>query len=599
MTTANWVDLVLIGLPEPTPGAVALLLDPHDVIPAQGVPGWEWHSVTSTWALRRLYEQQLRYRANDAPPVLIQLREPAIHRFDQLPCDLSRLPVATIDTTVPRSVLDALPLLPADLAADLKLHGRAGGDPAALIAQRLLGVALPAPDQSVELLLAVRAQGEGLKPAVRRLLASSLTSPLARDVLEPSSASGALGAAWQDWCEFGPASLFHADFQFCGPALLTLVDAGIVVVPDSLSAGLPAWLSSAAAAADPTPATQALLAANDQQTPVDFSGWASKAQWWAHVRWNCATGNVAKAVVDQAWSQWVTLDSAFLSWLREHYASELGRAFLPPRTVDKIAPFLAYQLRQRRRPQVLAVMDGMGVAQWNQLRAATGASEAEKYLVLAALPTITQVSRQAIFAGQQPEGFASTIRSPAEDRLWRAFWSSEGLASDQVAYLPSTERALPTIGPNVRAAALVLNVVDEAMHSARGFDDVGFRGLLRQFADSGYLQALIQQARDRGWDLWFTADHGNLSCRGLPTPVPQQGLRVRSRGKRVWTFPTQVLRDAANVPGIAWDPPGYPQVAGYTLFAEGRSCYERDAVLVSHGGLSLDEVFVPLVRVQT
>lgn len=594
----TWLNGVVTGLSAPDSGSVVILLDPRQVIPPESLPDWAWHTVDSRWELRRLYEQHVRYRPAAAPPLLVQVCVPALSRRDALPWDISRLPVATLDPALPDPVVSALPHLPAEVSTELCRRVRAGAGPAPVLAELLFGVSVPAPDVATELLLALRAYSAGLPPAVRDLLLPALVDPLARDALGAPSATGPLASAWRDWCVHGESSPHHRTFTACGPALLILVEAGLLTPPTTFTPGLPAWLALATALSDPTPAIRELLDPSHVPTPSEFKGWASTAQWWARIRWACATGKVEPAVVDQAWEQWSQLDQEFLIWLQANYARELGRSYLPPRTIDKVTPFLAHQLRQRHRPQVLVVIDGMGLAQWNQLRAASGAREVESYLVLAGLPTITQVSRQALFAGRQPQGFAATIRSPAEERWWRTFWTEHGLSADQVQFLHSDGRIPPRLPDGVRAAAIVISLVDDALHASGSFGDVGFRDLVARFADSGYLQGLLGMARSQGWDLWFTADHGNLACQGLPNAIPRQGLRVSSRGKRVWTFAHQILRDTADVPGIAWDPPGYPQTAGYPLFAPSRTCYERDAVQVSHGGLSLDEVFVPLVRVE-
>lgn len=59
-----------------------------------------------------------------------------------------------------------------------------------------------------------------------------------------------------------------------------------------------------------------------------------------------------------------------------------------------------------------------------------------------------------------------------------------------------------------------------------------------------------------------------------------------------------VFAAATRLPGDRWTPPSYPQNAGAPVFATGRDCYTQTATLVSHGGLGVDEVIVPLARVE-
>lgn len=596
---ATWVDHVISGLPTCHDGAVAVLLDPRGVIPPDAVAGWEWHVAVTAWDVRRIYERHIRGRALTASAALIHSTVPAFDRVDRLPWDISRLPVGLVDPRIPAEVLEALPDLPVVLVGEVCAASRAGSPVGTVIAARVLGVALPAPDAAAELLVAARAHAAGLSVAARALMKPHLATAEAREAVGRPRSGGPLAVAWRDWCDKGSRSEHHQLFSGCGPAILTLVEAGTLSVPTDPGSGTPAWLRVAGDLGDSTPVVEELLEGAPTESPADFQGWAEVATWWSRVRWACAAGSVSGSIVDLAWTEWTRLDHDFQAWLGANYASELGRHYLPPRTVDKIAPFLAYRLRKHNRPQVLVVMDGMGIAQWHQLRSAAQAVDADRYLVMASLPTITQVSRQAIFAGAPPAAFPASLRAPAEERLWRAFWRHQNIPEAQIHYVPTNGRDIPPLPRTARAIGMVVNTVDEAMHSAGAFGDVGFRDLVARFAEAGFVHRLVSLAQHRGWDIWFTADHGNLSCRGMSERVPHQGLRVRSRGKRVWTYPTAQLRAAAEVPGLAWDPPGYPQDGGYPLFAVGRSCYERDAVAVSHGGLSFDEVFVPLVRVET
>ena len=52
------------------------------------------------------------------------------------------------------------------------------------------------------------------------------------------------------------------------------------------------------------------------------------------------------------------------------------------------------------------------------------------------VPTITSVSRQAIFSGHPPMFFAATVQSTAaEERLWRSFWEDRGWRRDRIALI--------------------------------------------------------------------------------------------------------------------------------------------------------------------
>ena len=54
------------------------------------------------------------------------------------------------------------------------------------------------------------------------------------------------------------------------------------------------------------------------------------------------------------------------------------------------------------------------------------------------LPTVTSVSRQAIFSGLKPREFDDSIeRTDKEESLWKTFWQNEGLKANEVMYRKS------------------------------------------------------------------------------------------------------------------------------------------------------------------
>jgi hypothetical protein len=115
------------------------------------------------------------------------------------------------------------------------------------------------------------------------------------------------------------------------------------------------------------------------------------------------------------------------------------------------------------------------------------------------------------------------------------------------------------------------------------------------WAKQGFLPVLVERATAAGFEVWITADHGNLET--LPLGKVYEGLAVESAGVRMRWYPNPTLREGARTRGIVWDPPGLPERVCYPLFAPGRGGYFSGDVRVTHGGVSLDEVIVPFVQV--
>jgi len=135
------------------------------------------------------------------------------------------------------------------------------------------------------------------------------------------------------------------------------------------------------------------------------------------------------------------------------------------------------------------------------------------------------------------------------------------------------------------------------MHSSELFGDAQLLANLDVWGANGFLDNLVRRASKEGFGTWVTADHGNLEC--LPAGAPAEGVAIESAGKRLLRYPNRTLRDTSAAEGIVWDGiPGLPATAEPLRFAPGRLAYTNELVSVSHGGLSIDEVIVPLTRVE-
>jgi hypothetical protein len=134
------------------------------------------------------------------------------------------------------------------------------------------------------------------------------------------------------------------------------------------------------------------------------------------------------------------------------------------------------------------------------------------------------------------------------------------------------------------------------MHSNDLLGDVGLHAGLEGWARAGVLHALLVAAAEHGYETWLTADHGNIAV--AKTKETQEGDFVERNGTRTRRYASKALRDDSRVEGIAWDElPGYPRSESERLlFAPARTGW--GPARLSHGGLSLDEVIVPLVRVE-
>ena len=123
---------------------------------------------------------------------------------------------------------------------------------------------------------------------------------------------------------------------------------------------------------------------------------------------------------------------------------------------------------------------------------------------------------------------------------------------------------------------------------------------VRQWALQGYMSNLIDLLHNLHFNVWLTSDHGNIEAEGCGRPA--EGAVADLKGERVRVYPDSSLRAKVKKrfpEAIEWAPIGLPE--NYLpLLANGRSAFiQKRKWTVAHGGVSIEEVVVPLIQIET
>lgn len=303
------------------------------------------------------------------------------------------------------------------------------------------------------------------------------------------------------------------------------------------------------------------------------------------------------------------LNTTFAAWLVEHYSSLINLPPTNPAMLHQVARRLARDIEDSSSTRAaLIVVDGLALDQWVTIRQLLQKQDTNLVMREAAtfawIPTLTSVSRQAIFSGKPPFYFPSSISSTnSEEKLWRQFWESHGLSKLDVAY----QRGLgdgdaadildAVINPDkTKVVGIVVDKVDKIMHGMQ-LGSAGMHNQIKQWCQGGFLVALVGKLLDYGYEVWLTADHGNIQGEGKGRP--SEGVIAETRGERVRIYPTPELR--AQVAGAfpfayEWQPVGLPSDY-FPLVAGGYDAFVHPGeAVVGHGGIAIEEVIVPLIK---
>ena len=343
-----------------------------------------------------------------------------------------------------------------------------------------------------------------------------------------------------------------------------------------------------------------------------YADWLSFAWTWAEINVLSAEIDAAEtsAEADRLLDMRRQSDTTFAAWLQDHFGGLYGLPPSPPIVVHHIARHLAALRESDGAPKVaLVVVDGMAQDQWILIRRELARQRPtwrfDEGSTFAWVPTITCVSRQSIFSGKAPLYFPSSIYGTGkEENLWEQFWADHGVPVQEIAYLkglgePATlERVEEACAiPKLKVLGTVVDKVDRIMHGME-LGSAGMHNQVRQWAAEGFFATFLDSLLGKGFAVFITADHGNVESVGCGSP--REGLTADVRGERVRIYSDDVLRAAVALRfpnAIAWKPVGLP-ADFLPLIAPGRSAFvQPGSRTVAHGGVTLEEVVVPFVRV--
>lgn len=304
------------------------------------------------------------------------------------------------------------------------------------------------------------------------------------------------------------------------------------------------------------------------------------------------------------------VNGRFTGWLLNRYAGLVNLPSTPPVMVHHIPRFLAGQMAGEPNIKVaMLVMDGLSLDQWLAIRESLVARQPSllfrEQTVFAWVPSLTSVSRQAAFAGRPPLFFPNSIHTTEKEPvLWTQFWVDQGFTPHEVIYMKGLgEGGLEGVSealshPKARVAGLVVDKIDRIMHGME-LGAAGMQNQVRQWASQPYLGALLDLLAKSGFDTYLTSDHGNVEADGCGRP--SEGAVADLRGERVRVYPSADLRAQvkARFPAsLEWNPIGLPDDYLALLAPPGQAFTQEHHRMVGHGGISIEELIVPLVRIE-
>ena len=315
--------------------------------------------------------------------------------------------------------------------------------------------------------------------------------------------------------------------------------------------------------------------------PINRHEWAEIALEKALIEVNAARVGIS---VDFAF-----VDDAFQSFVFGDYSMLAG-------STDTDAPAILTQTLDfiTKGKAALIVMDGMSLFDFSVLSRHLNGIDFEQYCTYAMIPTTTAISRQSLLSGKYSRKLANPFTLNREEKEFFKAAEEHGYTRKQAAYVHGYD---VNVSRTTRLLAVILNDIDDIVHGQRQ----GRRGMyndINLFAESGKLQALIRSLINNDYMVYLTSDHGNTVCSGIGA-LRNTGVEMENKAKRAF-----ILKDFAqvdeNMTNHTLEFPGYYLDKGYRYLVckTGISFDNVGIEVMTHGGITLDEVIVPFIKIR-
>ena len=265
-------------------------------------------------------------------------------------------------------------------------------------------------------------------------------------------------------------------------------------------------------------------------------------------------------------------------------------AIKSPKIVSKILDYIGFNFRNDKI--ALIVVDGLAWWQYDLFRKKLNGSKNEGF-IHSWLPSITQLSRQAIFKGDTPE--RSYKQNPKnEEKLWHSYWKNKGFNDFEIRY--NYENLQLDNLSQTKRLAVVFKDLDDYMHSSKNYKNL--LSLTKNWIDDSKVIETIDILIKEDFKVFITSDHGNIQAKGWRSLKGREKLGTNksgSRSERHIEYSEDWLKDEllTNNPELK---DSIVQDEQAIFFKNGYSFSSKES-LVTHGGSHLLEVLIPFIEI--
>lgn len=326
-------------------------------------------------------------------------------------------------------------------------------------------------------------------------------------------------------------------------------------------------------------------ALNQAKSVDDYRAWFELAEKKATIDVTAAEHNVD---IDTS-----ELNRAFCAYAMKNFGKLSSEINLEsPVMVSSVMDYI----HDHSEKAAIIVMDGMSEFDWTILKRSFAGICYRQSAAFAMIPSTTSISRQCLLSGKYPSQLIEPWKQSKEKNEFYECARKYGYKDNQIGYERGYDASFSAF---VKCGAVIILDIDELVH-AQYQGRIGMLNDDTVLMKQNKLAELTKRLLQDGFDVYITADHGNTPCTGLGR-LTGSGVEVETRSHKM-----VVLKDFANKDslieryGLLEYPKYYlPKDYDYLICNVGDSLDIKGENVMTHGGISLDEVVVPFIIART
>lgn len=347
-------------------------------------------------------------------------------------------------------------------------------------------------------------------------------------------------------------------------------------------------------------ARQAIKAETTAFNFEQFSGRLERELGKQPINWFVVARIISRAIVESVKTPQFEIvmqrinhaNSLFQKALEQSYeTSKKSSAVKKPTIVSKVLDHISFSHREKKI--ALIVIDGMAFWQYEMIRQHIPQLKHEEAMY-SWIPSITQLSRQALFKGKQPE--PSYSQNPvSEKKLWFAYWEEKGIPAYAISYQHDVSK-LENLS-SVSKLGLVFTELDQKMHGCSNYQDL--YELTQNWIQYSPAINMIQQLIDQRFHLFLTTDHGNMQARGWRGLKGREKLGSNSSGSRSQRH-IEYSDERMADDFLEQNPELTSSIVRHnsSLYFKSDLSFSTKPQIVTHGGAHILEVLIPFIEIE-